>query len=89
MPDRARRQVIPGDGKCLYLGLSAMEGKGGQAAADEVRKALTEGDMAGPLESRFARRVMQDAGVRIWERYLDKVRKGEICGGVCEVGRWA
>ena len=89
MPDRARRQVIPGDGMCLYWALSAVDGAGGPAAADEVRKALTEGDMARPPESGWARRVMRDAGVPTWERYLDKVRKGEIWGGACEVRRWA
>ena len=89
MPDRARRQVIPGDGKFLYSALSAVDGAGGQAAAEGVRRALTEGDMAWPPESGRARRVMRDAGAQTWERYLDKVRKGEIWGGVCEVGRWA
>ena len=89
MPDVARRQVIPGDGKYLYWALSAPDGKGGQAAAEEVRKALTEGDIAQPPESGWARRVMRDAGVRTWEQYLDKVRRGEIWGGACEVGRWA
>ena len=89
MPDRARRQVIPGDGRCLHWALSAVDGAGGQAAADEVRKALTEGDMARPPESGWARRVMREAGLRTWEKYLDKVRKGEIWGGACEVGRWA
>ena len=88
-PDRARRQVIPGDGKCLYWAISAVEGKGGQAAADEIRTALTEGDMARPPEAGWARRVMRDAGVQTWEQSLDKVRKGEIWGGACEVGRWA
>ena len=38
---------------------------------------------------RVARQVMRDAGVRTSEQYLDKLRKGEIWGGVCEVGRWA
>ena len=89
MPERARRQVIPGDGKCLYWALSAVDGAGGQAAAEEVRRALTEGDMARPPESSWARRVMRDAGVRTWDQYLDKVRRGEIWGGACEVGRWA
>ena len=64
MPDRARRQVIPGDGKCLYWALSVLEGKRGQATADEVRKGLTEGDMARPSKSGWARHVMRDAGVR-------------------------
>ena len=89
MPERARRQVIPGDGKCLYWELSAVDGAGGHAAAEEVRRALTEGDMARPPESGWARRVMRDAGARTWDRYLDKVRKGKICGGACEAGRWA
>ena len=89
IPDRARRQVIPGDGKCLYSALSAVDGAGGQAAADEVRKALTEGHMARPPESGWARRVMRDAGAPTWEQYLDKVRKEEIWGRACEVGRWA
>ena len=89
MPERARRQVIPGDGKCLYWALSAADGAGGQAAAEGVRKALTEGDMARPPESGWARRVMRDAGARTWDQYLDKVRRGEIWGGACEVGRWA
>ena len=83
------RQVIPGDGKCLYWALRAVDGAGGQAAAEEVRKALTEGDMARPPESGWAQRVMRDAGTRTWEQYLDKVRKGEIWGGACDVGRWA
>ena len=87
-PDSAGWQVIPGDGKCLYCALSAVDGKGGQAA-DEVRRALTEGDMAQPPESRWARLVMRDAGVRTWEQYLGKVRTGDIWGGACEVGRWA
>ena len=81
IPDRARQQVIPGDGKCLNWALSAVDGKGGQAAQHEVRTALTEGDMARPPESGWTRRVMQDAGVRTWEQYLEKVRKGEIWGG--------
>ena len=89
MPERARRQVIPGDGKWLYWPLSAVGGAGGQAAAEEVRRALTEGDMARPPESGWARRVMRDAGARMWDQYLDKVRRGEIWGGACEVGRWA
>ena len=89
MPDRARRQVIPGDGKCLYWALSAVDGTGGQAAADEMHKALTEGDMARPPEARWAQRVMRDPGVQIWERFLDKMRKEEIWGGACEVGSWA
>ena len=54
MPDGAGRKVIPGCGKCLNWALSAMDGTGGQAAADEVRKALTEGDMAWPPESGWA-----------------------------------
>ena len=66
-----------------------MDGKAGKAAADNVRKALTEGDMAQPLESGWAQRAMRDAGVQTWEQYLDKVRKGEIWGRGCEVGRWA
>ena len=45
--------------------------------------------MARPPESGWARRVMRDAGVRTWDQYLDKVRRGEIWGGACEVGRWA
>ena len=85
----ARTNAKQGDGKCLYWALSAVNGLGGQAAADEVGNALTEGDMARPPESGWARRVMQDARVRTWEQYLDKVRKGEIWGGACEVGRWA
>ena len=89
MPKRARQQVIPGDGKCLYWSLSALDGAGGQAAAEDVRRALTEGDMARPPESGWARRVMRDAGARTWDQYLDKVRKGEIWGGASEVGRWA
>ena len=89
MPERARRQVIPGDSKCLYWALSAVDGAGGQAAAEEVRKALTEGDMPRPPKPGWALRVMRDAGARTWEQYLDKVRKGEIWGGACEVGRWA
>ena len=89
MPEGARRQVIPGDGKCLYWALSAVDGAGWQAAAEEVRKALTEGEMARPPESGLARRVMRDAGARTWDQYLDKVRRGEIWGGACEVGRWA
>ena len=48
MPERARRQVVPGDRKCLYWALSAVDGAGGQAATEEVRKALTEGGMARP-----------------------------------------
>ena len=89
MPEGARSQVIPGDGKCLYWALSAVDGAGGRAAAEEVRKALTEGEMAWPPESGWARRVMRDAGARTWDQYLDKVRRGEIWGGACEVGRWA
>ena len=89
MPDRARRQVIPGDGKCVYWALSAVDRTGGQAAADKVHKALTEGVMARPPELRWAQRIMWDAGVRTWEQYLDKVGKGEICGGACEVRRSA
>ena len=89
MLERARRQVIPGDGKCLYWALSAVEGADGQAAVEEVRRALTEGDMARPPESGWATRVMRDAGARTWDQYLDKVRRGEIWGGACEVGRWA
>ena len=89
MRERSRRQVIPGDGQCLYSALSAVNGAGGQTAADEVRKALTEGDMARPPESGWAQRVMRDAGLRTWEQYPDKMRKGEIRGGACEVGRWA
>ena len=89
MPERARQQVTPGDGKCLYWALSAVDGAGGQAAAEDVRRALTEGDMARPPELGWARRVMRDAGARTWDQYLDKVRRGEIWGGACEVGRWA
>ena len=89
MPEGASRQVIPEDGKCLYWALSAVDGAGGRAAAEEVRKALTEGEMARPPESGWARRVMRDAGARTWDQYLDKVRRGEIWGGACEVGRWA
>ena len=89
MPERARRQVIPGDGKCLYWALSVVDGAGGQAAAEEMRKALTEGEMAQPPESGGARRVIRDAGARTWDQYLDKVRRGEIWEGACEVGRWA
>ena len=85
MPERARRQVIPGDGKCLYWALSAVDGAGGQAAAEEVRRAPAEGDMVRPPESGWARRVMRDAGVQRWDQYPDKVRKGEIWGGACEV----
>ena len=51
MPDRARQQVIPGDAKCLYWALSAVDGKGWQAAANNVPRTLTEGDPAQPLES--------------------------------------
>ena len=64
MPEGARRQVVPGDGKCLYWALSAVNGAGGRAAAEEVRKALTEGKMTRPPESGWARRVMRDAGAR-------------------------
>ena len=66
-----------------------MDGAGGQAAAEEVREALTEGDMARPPESGWARRVMRDVGARRWDQYLDKVRRQEIWGGACEAGRWA
>ena len=52
MPDGAWRKVIPGDGKCLYWALSAVEGNCGQAAAEEVRRALTQGDMAQPQSLR-------------------------------------
>ena len=89
MPEWARRQVITRDGNCLYWALSAVDGAGGRAAAEEVRKALTEGKMARPPESGWARRVMRNAGARTWDQYLDKVRRGEIWGGACEVGRWA
>ena len=89
MPEGARRQVIPGDGKCLYWALSVVDGRGGQAAADAVCKVLTEGDMAQPPVLWWGRRVMRDAEMQTWEQYLDKVRKGEIWGGACEVGRWA
>ena len=75
MPDRARRQVIPGDGSCLYWALSAVEGKSRQAAAEGGRKKLSEGDMARPPESGYP--------------YLVKVRRREIWGGAWEVGRWA
>ena len=78
MPERARRQVIPGDGKCLYWALSAVDRAGGQAAAEEVRRALTEEDMARPPESGWARKVMRDAGARTWDQYLDKVHRVEI-----------
>ena len=43
MPDGVRQQIIMGDGKCTYWALSAVQGRDGQAAADEVRRALTEG----------------------------------------------
>ena len=86
MPEQARRQVIPGDGKCLYWALSAVDGAGGRAAAEEVRKALTEGEMARPPESGWARRVMRDAGARTWDQYLDKVRRGEIREGHVKLG---
>ena len=89
MPERARRQVIPGDGKCLYWALSAVDRAGGQAAAEEVRRAFTERDMARPREWGWARMVMRNAGARTWDQYMDKVHKGEIWGGACEVGRWA
>ena len=89
MPERARQQVIPGDDKCISWALSAVDGAGGQAAAEEVRKALKEREEARHPESEWARRVMTDAGAQTWEQYLDKVRKGEIWGGACEVGRWA
>ena len=89
MLEGARRQVIPGDGRSLYWASSTVDGKGEQAAADEVRKLLTERDMAQRPESGWERRVMRDAGVRTSEQYLDKVRKGEIWGGACEVVRWA
>ena len=88
MPDRARPQVIPGDGKCLYWALSAVNVKDGQAAADQVRRALTEGDMARPLEPGRARRVMRDGGVRVWEQYVDKLPTGKIWAGACEVEWW-
>ena len=68
---------------------ASVDGAGGQAAAEEVRKALTEGEMARPPESGWAWRVMRDAGARTWDQYLDKVRRGEIWGGACEVGSWA
>ena len=45
--------------------------------------------MAQPPGSGRARRVMQDAGVRTWAKYLDKERTGEIWNGACEVGKWA
>ena len=50
MLDSGRRQVIPGDGKYFYWALSAVEGKGGQAVADKVHRALKEGDMVQPPE---------------------------------------
>ena len=77
MPERARRQVIPGDGRCLYWALSAVDGAGGQAAAEEVRRGLTEGDMARPPQSGWARRVMREAGAQTWDQYLEKVRRGK------------
>ena len=89
MPGSARLQVIARDGKCLYWALSAKDGKGRQEAADEVRRALTEGDMPQPPGSGWARQVMRVAGVQTWGEYLDKVRTGWIWGGACEVGRWA
>ena len=67
MPERARQQIIPGDGKCLYWALSAVDRERGQAAAEEVRKALTERDFARPPESGWARWVMRDAEARTWE----------------------
>ena len=89
MPERARRQVIPGDHKCQLWALSAVDGAGRQAAAEEECRALAEEDIGRPPESAWARRVMRDAGARTWDQYLDKVRKGEIWGGACEVGRLA
>ena len=89
MPDSVTRQVIPGDVKCLYSTLSAVEGKARQAAPQEVPRVLTEGDMAQHLESGMVQRVMRDAGVQTSAQYLDKVRTGEIWGGACELGRWA
>ena len=76
MPDRARQQAIPGDGKCLYWALSAVDGAGGQAVADKVRKTLTEGDMAQSPESCWARRVMRDAGVRSGSSTWTKCARG-------------
>ena len=87
-PDSVRRQVIPGDSKCLDWALSGVEGKCGQAAADEVRRALTEGGMAQRPDSGWAQRVMRDASARICAQYRHKVRTGESWGGACEVGRW-
>ena len=58
---------------CLYWALSGVEGKSSQSAADEIRSALTEGDMAQPPEASWARRVIQEANVATWEEYLRKV----------------
>ena len=81
----ARRQVIPGDGKCLYWALSTVDRAGG----GQQQKRCAEAEMARPPESGWARRVMRDAGARTWDQYLDKVHRGEIWGGACEVWRWA
>ena len=81
MPDSLRRQVIPGDAKCLNWALSAVEGKGWQGAVDGVRRALTEGDMAQPSESGGARREMQDTGVQTFSQYLAKCPWGRYGEG--------
>ena len=75
-----------GGWQCPHWALSVVKGQGGQAAADEVCKPLTEGDMMQPPESWWARQVMREARVRTWEQYQDKVRTGEISRGAGEVG---
>ena len=49
MPEGVRRQVIPGDGKCLYSALSAVYGAGGAGSSRRgAQSAHGGGDGAAP-----------------------------------------
>ena len=71
------------------IGHSARWTERGAGSSRRGAQSAHGAEMARPPELGWARRVMRDAGARTWDQYLDKVRRGEIWGGACEVGRWA
>ena len=82
MLDSVRRQVIPGDDKCLAWAPSAVEERGGQAGGHRRGHGTALRVRMGAAGHAGSRRA--DVGA-----IPGQSAYGEILGGLCEVVRWA